>query len=103
VSCGAAWRLSAALFLATILPTSVLGIRRAVRVNREAGIAPKPLLMWRAFVVGIAGFVSVALASGVVGLISPSSVYPLALYALLIWSAVLFLRFFLLASHGGGG
>ena len=30
-----AWRVSAAGFLATILPISVLGIRRAVRVNRE--------------------------------------------------------------------
>jgi hypothetical protein len=94
-----AWRLAAAGLLVTIVPVLVFGIRRAARVNREVGTPARSMMLWRTFVLTMAVFVVLALASGVVGLAPAASVYPLALYALLVWSAMLFLRFFRHAGH----
>jgi hypothetical protein len=91
------WRIAAVCLFAVAVPNSVLGIRRAIAVNRAAGVKPTSSVLWRAFVTAFAVFVAVALIAGLAGLVPIASAYVAALYALLIWSGILFLRFFLAA------
>lgn len=90
-----AWRLSAALALAAIGPALGFGIRRAVRANREVGQSPRSMAAWRILTAGLAAFVTLALLACLVGIDAGRAAYLASLYALLVFSGILFHRFFL--------
>jgi hypothetical protein len=90
-----AWRIAAACLLTITVPGSILGIRRATAVNRAAGTSNS---LWRIYVNATALFVVAALIAGLAEWVPVAPAYVAALYALLVWSGVLFLRFFLAGS-----
>jgi hypothetical protein len=93
-----AWRISAGVFLAVAVPGSLRGIGRAVRVNRAVGQTPGWMLIWRSFTLGIVAVVAVSLSASMLGLVPGPAGFIVAVYALLIFSGILFFRFFLGAS-----
>ena len=92
-----AWRIAATLFLVTAVPSTVLGIRRAIRVNRDAGTPERSNVRWTVFVIAMALSIVTALVSGIIGVMPMAAGYVVALYVLLVWSGVLFSRFFMAA------
>jgi hypothetical protein len=89
------WRIAAVCLFAVAVPNSVLGIRRSIAVNRAVGVNATSSALLRVFITAFALFVAVALIAGLAGVVPVASAYVAALYVLLIWSGMLFLRFFL--------
>jgi hypothetical protein len=58
------------------------------------------MMIWRSFTLGIVAVVAASLSASALGLVRGASGFMVALYTLLVFSGVLFFRFFLAASAG---